>query len=122
MAEITLTGIRHLPDGSIEPIPITIDPDDPENPKPRRKRVDSWVPAAIFLKRFSLDQYAAVRQFANQQLATNPQWYLWIDTVTAAGGLDVSSDAAVAAKVAFVAADLLPQDDADAIFAPVGPS
>lgn len=78
-------------------------------PAPSNPRVDG----ETFLARVNDTEYAAVMAAAQ----SNVQLSRWLDQVRILGYVNVTSDAAVAAKAALVAASLLTAERADIIFA-----
>lgn len=70
------------------------------------------IDGAVFLSRVTDEEYAAVIAAASR----NAQLARWIEVLRMRGSIDVLGDEAQAAKTALVAAELLTQSRADAIF------
>jgi hypothetical protein len=111
----TVTGIRHNPDGSVTTIEIPRGTPRPARPRPG----STWIPAAVLLERIA-PEYALIRKAAADALERGDgQLMMWIDTLTAQSGCDLTAANTRAAKAALIAAGLLTQERADAVFAPV---
>lgn len=82
-------------------------------PPPQVTLPNSRVDGVTFLGRVQDAEYAAIVAAA----ASNVQLARWIDQIRILGYVNVASDAAVAAKAALVAANLLTGDRAAIIFA-----
>lgn len=76
---------------------------------------DPRVDGETFMARVTDAEYAAVMAAAQ----INVQLARWVDQVRILGYVNVFSDAALAAKAALVAAELLTEPRAEAIFAPL---
>jgi hypothetical protein len=112
----TVTGLRVNEDGSVTEVTLTV---TPASGPPRQRPRSQWVPALVILNRIA-PEYAAIRKAAADQLeAGNGQLMLWIDTLTAQSGCSLTDPVTLAAKAALVQANLLTQQRADAVFAPV---
>lgn len=112
----TVTGLRVNEDGSTTEVTIAV---TPSSGPPRQRPRSQWLPATVLLNRIA-PEYAAVRKAAADALqAGNGQLMLWIDTLTAQSGCTLNAPATLAAKAALVQANLLTQQRADAVFAPV---
>jgi hypothetical protein len=112
----TVTGIRHNADGSVTVVELPRGT-PPSSPRPRPG--STWLPATVLLERIA-PEYAAIRKAAADALEQgHGQLMMWIDTLTAQGGCQLEADNTKAAKAGLIAANLLTQQRADAVFAPV---
>lgn len=71
------------------------------------------IDGVAFLSRLTDPEYSAITQAA----AANVQLARWIEQLRLIGYVNITSDAAIAAKAALIADSLLTQQRADAIFA-----